>query len=131
MRVGQVKMPQSLLFLLRFSHFSWINAHWIAVKSLVNFQSFVKVFKTFTKEFQMWLGNRTMEASNSTGHLIRLLLIQSVFWTKGAESKRRMKNFPTYNQLGELFKFLVAIKCVFKTIALQVMEISSSFCLQA
>ena len=28
--IGQVKMSQSLLFLLRFSYFSWINAPWIA-----------------------------------------------------------------------------------------------------
>ena len=39
-----------------------------------------------------------------------------------AESETEIKDFPTYSQLSELILFLVAIKCLYKIIAMQVVK---------
>lgn len=77
------------------------------------------------------MNRSTQEASKNIGTPDQTSIVIFCLLNQAAESETEIKDFPTYNQLSKLVLFLVAIKCVFKIIAMQVVKISSNSWLQA
>ena len=88
MRIGQIKMPQNSLYLLRFGHLFWTNAPWIAT-SLLFISRFLKklILADFTSVLIAFMQKRLFRCPYSsiftdvTPALLFLYYIITTFWS--------------------------------------------------